>query len=64
MAKKITKKDYEEYLNELTIPDMDLRSNGGLIPDKTTKYGAWIRKNDNISFNLGFSEYVLENNKY
>lgn len=52
-----TKKEYEDYLNEIGVPDRDTRSYGGLIPDRTRKYGAWLRKNDPIAFNVGHREY-------
>lgn len=53
---KKTKKSYEEYLNDLPIPEEDKRSNGGLIPDNS-KYGSWIRKNDPIQFEVAYSEW-------
>lgn len=53
-----TRLGYEEYLNELGVPDDDLRSNGGRIPDGS-KYGTWMRKNDPIAFNVGYREWVL-----
>ena len=31
----ITKKQAEQSLNELGVPEHDKRSNGGLIPDRT-----------------------------
>lgn len=51
-----TKKDYEELLNEIGVPSQDSKSNGGRIPDKC-KYGSWLRRNDPIAFNVGFSDY-------
>ena len=53
---KQSKNDYVNYLNEIGIPEDDKRSNGGRIPDHV-KYGEWIRKNDPIAFNVGYSEY-------
>lgn len=53
---KKTKKDYEEYLNEIGIPEDDKRSNGGRIPDNSN-YGTWLRKNDPIAFQVGFNEW-------
>lgn len=50
-----TKQDYEKYLNAFNVPEHDKRSNGGRIPDHA-KYGTWLRKNDPIAFNVGFSE--------
>ena len=51
-----TRKDYEEWLNVLGIPDDDLKSEGGRIPDRA-KYGSWIRRNDPILFNVGYREW-------
>jgi hypothetical protein len=51
-----TRKDYEEWLNDLEVPYDDMRSNGGRIPDHA-KYGSWLRKNDPIAFNVGFEEW-------
>lgn len=49
------KKDYEEHLNEIGIPEDDKKSNGGRIPDHC-QYGSWLRRNDPIAFNSGFME--------
>lgn len=54
--KNATKKDFENYLNNFEIPENDLKSNGGRIPDNA-KYGTWLRKNDPIAFNVGYNEY-------
>lgn len=51
-----TKKDYEEYMNEMGIPHDDIKSNGGRIPDNC-KYGSWIRRNDPVAFNVGYREF-------
>ena len=51
-----TKKDFEEYLNEIGTPEDDKKSNGGRIPDYC-KYGTWLRKNDCIAFEVGYSEF-------
>ena len=53
MAKAMTMKQYEEYLNEFPIPEKDKKSNGGRIPDHA-KFGTWLRKNDPIAFNCGY----------
>lgn len=53
------KKDYVEFLNELGIPRDDLKSEGGRIPD-SAKYGEWVRRNDQIAFNLGYNEWLRE----
>jgi hypothetical protein len=55
----ITKKDYENELNEIGIPDHDIKSEGGRIPDNA-KYGTWLRANDPIAFSVGYREYVQE----
>jgi len=52
-----TRKDYEEYLNEIGTPEDDKKSNGGRIPDYAN-YGKWVRRNDPIAFNVGFYDYV------
>lgn len=53
---KKTRKGYEEYLNELGIPEDDKKSNGGLIPDHA-RYGTWLRKNQPITFNVGYNDH-------
>jgi hypothetical protein len=53
---KPTKKEYEEFLNEIGIPEDDKISNNGRIPDNV-KYGAWLRKNDPIAFYVGYYEF-------
>lgn len=60
MSKPLTKKEYEEYLNELEIPCDDLKSEGGRIPDGS-KYGTWLRRNDPIAFEVGFQDWVRDN---
>lgn len=51
--------EYVEYLNEMGIPDLDLESEGGRIPDGA-QYGDWLRENDPIAFNVGLNEYEQE----
>lgn len=55
-----TKNDYEEYLNDLGVPESDKKSNGGLIPDRTRLYGSWLRKNDSIMFEVTYNEWKNE----
>jgi hypothetical protein len=50
---------YEDYLNEIGVPDDDLYINGGRIPD-FAKYGEWMRKNDIIAWNVGFQDWKRE----
>jgi len=52
-----TKIQYQFYLNELGIPQDDLRSNNGRIPDYA-KYGNWIRTHDKIAFEIGYREWI------
>jgi hypothetical protein len=56
---KYTRKDYQEWLNELETPFDDLKSNSGRIPDNA-KYGTWLRQNDPIAFNVGYQEKIRE----
>jgi hypothetical protein len=57
--KQPTRKNFETYLNDMSTPYMDLKSNGGRIPD-SAKYGTWLRRNDPIAFNIMFSDYKRE----
>lgn len=56
---KRTKKEYEEWLNELEIPEHDMKMHGGRIPDNAN-YGSWLRRNDPIAFEVGFDEWEME----
>ena len=56
---KHTKIEFENYLNELQIPEDDKQSNGGCIPNNC-KYGTWIRKHDPIAFTVAYNEYIQE----
>lgn len=49
----MTKADYIAQLDEIPIPEDDLKSNGGMIPDDAL-YGEWLYKNDPIAFSIGF----------
>lgn len=51
----MTRKQYEEYLNELGIPEDDKQSNDGRIPDNV-RYGSWLRRNDPVAFNVGYED--------
>ena len=53
--KPLTRKEYEEYLNEIGTPTDDLESVGGRVPD-TAKYGRWLRRNDPVAFNVGYED--------
>lgn len=52
----MTKDQFEESLNELEIPNDDLKSNGGRIPDHL-EYGTWLRRNDPIAFNVAYNDH-------
>ena len=62
---KLTKKSYEEYLNDLS-PEQGSEEwiIGGTIRMShmwQSKYGAAIRKYDPIGFQVGFREWVSNN---
>ena len=48
---------YEEWLNELEVPEDGRRCNGGRIPDRVTLWGTWLRVHDPIAFNVGYNEW-------
>jgi len=56
-----TRKDYEEYLNEIGI---DYESDEWIMGGKNRNalypnYGTALRKYDPIAFNVGYSEFRL-----
>jgi hypothetical protein len=53
--KTITRAKYVEILNEIGAPEHEK----GRIPERA-KYGAWLRRNDPIAFEVGFNEYQRE----
>ena len=53
---KITKHDFEKYLNEMGTPEDEKKINGGRIPD-SSNYGTWLRRNDCIAFEVAFREW-------
>jgi len=55
----MTKQQYEEYLNTFDIPDDDVKSNGGRIPDNA-RYGSWLRRHDPVMFHVGYNT-MLDN---
>ena len=57
MTALLSKKEFEQLLNEISIPADDLKSNGGRIPDKAL-YGSWLRRNDPILFNIAYREEI------
>ena len=56
----LTRAAYEEYLNELGIPETEKWSNGGRIPPAAIHYGTWLRSNDPIAFNVGYQDWIRE----
>lgn len=52
---KYSKSNHVDWLNEVGPPLEDLKSNGGRIPDGTD-YGAWMRRNDPVAFNVSYYE--------
>jgi hypothetical protein len=58
-----TRKWTEETLNEYEIPEYDLKSEGGRIPDGC-KYGSWLRRHDPTAFNVAHNEYLQEEPHY
>jgi hypothetical protein len=56
MKNETTRHDYEIYLDELGIPEDDKKSNGGRIKD-SANYGSWLRLNDPIAFEVGYSDF-------
>lgn len=61
----MTKKQYEEFLNNIGGPKEELKSYGGRMPDRMiNKYGTWLRKNDPIAFEVGYGEYKLNQKQF
>lgn len=56
MKTQKTRRDYEIYLDEIGIPENEKKSIGGRIKD-SANYGAWLRNNDPIAFEVGYSEF-------
>jgi len=65
MNGKLTKKAYTEYLNELSPPQGDSQwIIGGTIRMYhmwKNEYGAAIRQYDPVGFEVGYNEWVKEN---
>jgi hypothetical protein len=54
-----TRKETEEYFNEIGTPEEESLSGGGRVPDHV-KYGTWLRRNDPIAFELEHHERNLK----
>lgn len=62
--KKTTKKDYEEYLNELYTPEKAWEIACYMYKRNmryVMRYGTVLRKKDPIAFEVGYREYCLSN---
>jgi hypothetical protein len=57
---RVTKQVYQDWLDDLGVPEDDKWSNGGRIPDRVTRYGVWLRRNDPVAFEIGFQEFERE----
>lgn len=53
---ELTEEDVVTMLNELGVPELDRKSNGGNIPDGAN-YGEWMRRHDRVAFNVTVQEY-------
>lgn len=57
----MTKKQFEEILNEYGPPDHDHPKNKRRVPwSSVNKYGTWLRRNDPIAFEVGYREQLTE----
>lgn len=56
-----SKAEYENSINDIPVPHEETQSAGGRIPDHTTRYGSWLRRNDPIAFEVGYQEWAREN---
>jgi len=59
MGMSLSRKAYRQFLNEIGVPFGDRKENGGRIP-RNAMYGNWLWKHDPISFQVGYSEWVNE----
>ena len=58
---KLTRKEYEEYLNEVgkSLPEEEFIIGGKQRP-YWGKYGSFIRRYDPIAFEVGYSDWKRE----
>ncbi len=54
----ISAKEFEEYLNEFDA--CEIKAISSRTPERITKPGTWLRKNDPIAFQVGYDEWSLE----
>ena len=53
-----TRSNFERYLNEQGIPELEREENGGRVTSKNShRYGYWLRLYDKIAFELAFHEW-------
>ena len=53
----MTKREYEEDLNDLGPPEWDHPDGGGRVPRGAVEhYGRWLRRHDPIAFEVGYQE--------
>jgi len=58
---RYTMKDAEMEINEIGCPNAELKSEGGLVPDRmVNRYGTWMRKHDPIAFNVYYHDEKRE----
>ncbi len=55
---KTTRKDYENYLNNFDCRELNLSTDNFV-----RKPGTWLRRNDPIAFNVGYDDFVRENER-
>lgn len=55
----MSRKEFEMDLNRIGPPDDDSEQAGGRVPSGA-KYGAWLRRNDPVMFDVGFHEWERE----
>jgi hypothetical protein len=53
-----TKEKYELWLNRYSQEQHEIVLADGRPSKRVKKYGTWLRKNDPISFNVGYNEWA------
>jgi hypothetical protein len=57
----MSRKDFQQYLDELGPPEHDHPENGGRVPMGSVNcYGGWLRRTDPIAFEVGYGEWKRE----
>jgi len=57
----MSKKQFEEYLNDMECPDHDHPGRGGRVSWDAIdnhKYGTWLRRHDPIAFEVAYNEHT------